>query len=283
VRALRVPVIGLALALALALGGCAVRPAPYRFASPLVGGVSLDERAEHGRSAARAADDAVAPAPAVAIAEVPGRRVPGASDGDVVSGTRTEISDLLGEPGAVEIARLPEPHREPRPKPGEERIGFDGLDDADDLRGLVGRRDGRGDVAFAVAAARVLREGAIAAPADAAALVELARTRDALAPPSEVRAAPGDLLVFERAVEGGPLVAVVLTRDDARDVLEMLYLAGGVVRRGFVAPAQPRMRRDAEGRILNTFLRHNGDHPPEGTRFLAGELLAHVVRWDLLR
>jgi hypothetical protein len=280
VRALLVPVIGLGLA------GCAVRAAPYRFASPLVG-VSLEERAP--APPPRTFDDAVRPGDrqeSVAVAELPGPQVPAAA-GELPAGTRTEISDLLSDAtaGAVVISRLPEPHREARAKPGEVRISFDGLDDADDLRALVGRRDGRTDVAFAIACAQILGEGTLSPPEDGPALVELARARHALVAPTEARPAPGDLLIFDRAVDDAPAsrVAVVLTRDDVRGVVEMLYLARGVIRRGFVDVARPRTRRDADGRIVNTFLRHSSDQPPKGTRFLAGELLAHVVRWDLLR
>ena len=85
--------------------------------------------------------------------------------------------------------------------------------------------------------------------------------------------------MFDRAVGDGraDLVGVAIARD-ARGVVEFVWLGGGVVRRGFVDPARPRTRRDAARAVVNTFLRAGKRWPPKGTRYLAGELLAHVVR-----
>jgi hypothetical protein len=98
-----------------------------------------------------------------------------------------------------------------------------------------------------------------------------------LAPPTEV-AKPGDLLVFDRAVgdDNFDLVALAIARD-ARGVTEFIYAGGGVIRRGFFDPTRESSRRDVDGLILNTFLRHVRRLPPKGTRYLAGELLTHVV------
>ncbi|MCA9678357.1 MAG: hypothetical protein KC464_25240, partial [Myxococcales bacterium] len=118
---------------------------------------------------------------------------------------------------------------------------------------------------------------------DGPALVEVARGRGALAAPTDPDRAvrvpdAGDLLVFDRAQGGKPasLIAVVLGVDE-RGVIEMMYLAGGVIRRGFVSPAHPGRKRDDAGRILNTSMRHGNDQPPRGTHYLSGELLAGVV------
>ncbi len=40
---------------------------------------------------------------------------------------------------------------------------------------------------------------------------------------------------------------------------------------------------DDDGRVHNTYVRHGKDYPPKGTRYLAGELLAHVIAWPQLR
>ncbi|MBP9086020.1 MAG: hypothetical protein KBG15_07870, partial [Kofleriaceae bacterium] len=90
---------------------------------------------------------------------------------------------------------------------------------------------------------------------------------------------PGDLLVFDHAIDDAPasLLGLVATTDD-RGVSEFFYVAAGVIRRGFVDPKRPALARDAERRIVNTFLRHNQNQPPAGTRFLAGELFAGAVR-----
>lgn len=89
--------------------------------------------------------------------------------------------------------------------------------------------------------------------------------------------APGDLLIFDNT-EGAPadLIAIALGHD-ARGVTEFIYIAGITVRRGFVDPSRPSQRRDASGAVVNTFLRAGNRWPPKGTRYLAGELLAHVV------
>ena len=90
--------------------------------------------------------------------------------------------------------------------------------------------------------------------------------------------APGDILVFDRALGdgGADLVALVIARN-TRGVLEFLYTGGGVIRRGFLDPARPSMRRDLDGAVVNTFLRHGKRWPPPGTRYLAGELVVHVI------
>jgi len=103
---------------------------------------------------------------------------------------------------------------------------------------------------------------------------ETRRLRPATEPPL-----PGDLLIFDQATSDAPadLVALALARDE-RGVTELLYLAGGVVRRGLVDASQPAVHRDAHGATVNTFLRHGRRWPAKGQHYLAGELLAHVVR-----
>lgn len=146
---------------------------------------------------------------------------------------------------------------------------------AADLRALVGRRDTRAPVAAALAWANQLdvRLEGTTGPE----LVAWAEQAGRLAAPD----APdrGDLLVFDRvfADASADLVAVVIARDE-RNVTEFLYLGGGVIRRGFVDASRPRVKRDHDHRIVNTFLRTGKRWPPKGTRYLAGELLAHVVR-----
>lgn len=265
-----------------AASGCAVRPTPYRFAGPVVSGVSLDDRAEHGDRRPEY-DDGVARRSPIAVTEVRGTttrtEVPPSGPGVDVSGATTIHGTPLepGDAGGVVISRLPEPHRQGRLKNGE-AIDLSGLDDVEDVRTLVGRRDGRGHVGFALALAARIGPG-LPEVEDGPALVELARERGALGDPDVSAVEPGDLLVFDRISDGeaASLVAVVLARDD-RGVVEMMYVARGVVRRGFVDPARPKIRRDKQGRVVNTYLRHGKDQPPEGTRYLAGELLAHVIR-----
>lgn len=157
-----------------------------------------------------------------------------------------------------------------------------------EARALVGERDPRSPVAFALAVAGGL-SGIRALPdvGDGPALVAWAEGRGALAAivpgtPDTAAIAVGDLLVFDRVVGGAPasLVAVALGRDD-RGVIDMLYLAGGVIRRGHLDPARPRTTRDRDRRIVNTFLRHGADQPPGDTRFRAGALVVARVRLPL--
>lgn len=59
---------------------------------------------------------------------------------------------------------------------------------------------------------------------------------------------------------------------------EFMYAAYGVVRRGFIDLARPAVHRDKDGMVVNTFVRHGKAHPPKGTSYLAGELVAAVLR-----
>ncbi len=159
------------------------------------------------------------------------------------------------------------------------------------LRGLVGRRDdGSSHLALALAALREVGaalDPELARVEDGPALVALADRRGALTPAAPGSPLPslrlGDLLVFDRVVAADPasLVAVVVSVDE-RGVVEIVYLARGVVRRGFVFPAEPAARRDPAGRVLNTFIRHNDGGDPRGTPHLAGELIAAAISLDRL-
>ena len=59
---------------------------------------------------------------------------------------------------------------------------------------------------------------------------------------------------------------------------EFMYAAYGVVRRGFIDLARPAVHREKDGTVVNTFVRHGKGHPPKGTSYLAGELVAAVLR-----
>jgi len=273
------------LALGLTASGCAVRATPYRFAGPMVSAVSLDEVAEHGR--ARAYDDGIGPGDVrvVDLPGAPGRTdVPATASIDADGSWRVVSENLLGDGDGAVISRLPARHHEPKPKAGVAAIDLTLVSEAADLRELVGRRDGRTDVAFALAAAASLGgkpPAGIAAITDGPALVEAAA--DALVAVGEASPRVGDLLIFDRAEGNEPAsrTAIVIAQDD-RGVYEIIYVSHRIVRRGFVDPARPTTKRDADGRVVNTFLRDGDDHPPKGTKYLAGELLAHVLVWSRL-
>lgn len=90
---------------------------------------------------------------------------------------------------------------------------------------------------------------------------------------------PGDLLVFDKVVSdaAADLVAIVVDRDE-RGVTELIYVGGGVIRRGFVDVSRPARKRDKGGAVVNTYLRHGKRWPLEGSHYLAGEHLAQVIR-----
>jgi len=175
--------------------------------------------------------------------------------------------------------------------PSEAIAATGGEELAGRLRGMVGRRD-ESSTHLQLALAALGELGAALDPElsrveDGPGLVALAERRGALTPTAPGAPLPplrlGDLLVFDRVVAADPasLVAVVVSVDE-RGVVELVYLARGVVRRGFAFPSQPDARRDPAGRILNTFLRHNDGADPRGTRHLAGELIAAAISLDRL-
>jgi hypothetical protein len=172
-----------------------------------------------------------------------------------------------------------------------DQIRLAGAREPVDLRALVGTRDKREPFAIAMEwlagmgitfaegeTAVEMAASVVQSPTDGPALVEWARSRGKLLAPTDTPV-PGDVLVFDRATTGdaADLVAVVIGRD-ARSVLEYMYAGGGVIRRGYLDPSRPTTRRDLSGSIVNTFLRHGKKWPAKGTRYLAGELIVHVIR-----
>lgn len=290
------------LGLAIGLGaGCATRSQPYRFASPLLGVADVPtaplpgaepagENRERptGRSR-RVASRRAAPirvggwqadAQQGVIREVSARgieaRMPVAS---------AEAADAVARDGharAVVWSRLPAPHRgsslPAQPGGVTGAIVVPRIREPADLRGLVGQRDKRDPFEIVLGWLDDLGIQSAPYPAEGPALVTWAATAGKLASRTDVPR-PGDLLVFDRAVSDEPadLIALVIARD-ARGVTEVVYPGGGVIRRGFLDPTRPSIRRDADGSIVNTFLRHVRRMPPTGTRYLAGELLAHIIR-----
>lgn len=239
---------------------------PYHFRSPLLGSV------------------AAAPLPAQ-------KKTQDAGDGGRGTGHREAQKRLAtARPNPVTPAPVAPAPRVKRSIPSAALEGR-GVELAERLRGLVGRRDESSThVGLALAALREI--GAALDPEtarveDGPALVALAERRGALtaAPPGSPLPALrlGDLLVFDRVTAADPasLVAVVVSVDE-RGVVEFVYLARGVVRRGFVFPPEPASKRDATGRVLNTFVRHNDGGDPRGSPHLAGELIAAVISLDRL-
>lgn len=251
---------------AAASGACVAHDRPHRFSSPMLGAADLPPPPLPG-----------APPPARHQLENRERLAHHADPIRVVSAppireaSAAAAAQVAAVPAAQEPARaaLPAPHR----LPSDALVPA--LRTPADLRALVGRRDKRDPITAALAWSREL-----GAPVEARTgedVIAWATQRSALGGSTEP-AAPGDLLVFDHASSDAEadLIAVVIERDP-RGVTELIYLGGGVIRRGFVDPARPRMRRDADDRIVNTFLRHGKRWPAKGSHYLAGELLAHVI------
>ena len=188
-----------------------------------------------------------------------------------------------GEPTAVEpasgvvISRLPSPHRLAAAETPAPRTVADAF-------ALVGQRDPREPLAFALAVAASLASHPTPSLTTGPALVAWAREQGMWSAPASMMrpggdATTGDLLVYDRAVEDAPasLVGVVLATDD-RGVIAFLYLARGVVRIGHVDITRPAVARDRDRRTVNSYIRHTTDYPPTGTHYLAGELLAGGIR-----
>lgn len=291
------------LGLAIGLGtGCASRAQPYRFASPLLGNADVPD---HLLPDPAGEPDEHAPrrrrgSPAVASRPAAPRRVGGWQADSQQGAIRTvsahgietkqpvasaEVASAVGEERyAREVvwSRLPAPHRgsslPAQPDGLTSAIVIPRIREPSDLRGLVGQRTSREPFTVVLGWLDELGVDSAPYPTDGPTLVSWAATAGKLAPPTAV-ARPGDLLVFGRAVSDGSadLLAIVIGRD-ARGVTEFMYAGGGVVRRGFLDPTRPSVRRDIDGSIVNTFLRHVKRFPPRGTRYLTGELLAHVIR-----
>jgi hypothetical protein len=99
-------------------------------------------------------------------------------------------------------------------------------------------------------------------------------------PAAEVR--PGDVLFFDtRGAGPQPTCAdhVALAEAVAPDGrITFVEARGGHVRRSVVDPGHPTLRRDARGRIANSFLRPMAMDDPAGARYYAGDMLCAAVR-----
>lgn len=270
--------------------GCAARAASYRFRAPLVSSVHAAEL--HGpRVDSTSRDEVLA-------TRTGGDRTASHRAGD--HRWRPSYSALAVPRGTVSTpapARMAIPSRALTTRAPNPMVGAAPRARGDDLaarlRALVGRRDDSSThVQAALAAERELGahlDPTLAATVDGPALRQLAEQRGAfVAAGGEGPGSPprlGDLLVFDRTVARAPASQVgVVVSVDARDVVEFIYLARGVIRRGFMSQSRPRDKRDADGRVLNTFLRANDGGDPRGTPGLAGELCAgRIVLEQLLR
>ncbi|HSN29588.1 MAG TPA: hypothetical protein VLT45_25050 [Kofleriaceae bacterium] len=263
------------------VAGCATRTHPYRFASPMLGAADvppppLAEPAPHDGAPVRLAHHAApGPAHATTARGVPGIEaapppIASAAAADAITAQATAAGVVEPTASGVVISRLPAPNRLPSDTP------LLAPHTPADLRALVGRRTKSNAFDLAIAWVDALGADAPAVREGEPLLSwarETLRLRDLDEPPQ-----PGDLLVFDQIESDADadLVAVVIARDD-RNVTEFAYASGGVIRRGFADPNRPSLRRDHEGKVVNTFMRTGKRWPPKGTHYLAGELLSHVI------
>jgi hypothetical protein len=94
-------------------------------------------------------------------------------------------------------------------------------------------------------------------------------------------AQPGDVVLFDtRGTAPQPRCAdhVGLIESVVDGRITFVEARGGRVRRSFVDPTHPDLRRDAHGHITNTFLRPKAIDDPAGARYFAGDMLCAVVR-----
>ncbi len=106
------------------------------------------------------------------------------------------------------------------------------------------------------------------------------RTAHRLVSPASAR--PGDVLFFDtRGTAERPECAdhaAVVEKVTRAGRIEFVELRGGRIRHSFVDPAQPALRRDQHGTLLNSFLRPMHPDDPPGARHFAGQMLCAVAR-----
>lgn len=262
--------------LAAVLAGCATRTQPYRFSSPMLGMADVPAESLHEESAQRRrstpprrAGGWQADAQGGAIRVVSARGI----ETKMPEASASAAEEIREERFAAEPAwsKLPAPNRSSSSLADTIALPREPAD----LRTLVGTRDKREP--FAIVQSWLTTLGLQAEGTDGVSLVAWAADAGKLDAPI-AQAKPGDVVVFDRAVEdsASDLVGLVVARD-GRGVTEFLYVGGGVIRRGFFDATRPKIRRDVDGAVVNTFLRHGKQWPPKGTRYLTGELLAHVI------
>lgn len=249
--------------------GCATREHPYRFGSPMLGTAQLPPERIVGRRHDPMPPEE-SPSGLTVTRDPHDPRIRVVSAPPIREASAAAAAEVVTTPAARERDQLARPHAQPSPSTPVRAPS--------DLRALVGQRDKRDPIEAVLAWARELGLRIETTGMTGADLIAWAESRG-LVGDRTVVPQPGNVLVFDRATSDEPrdLIAIAVERD-ARGVTEILYVAGGVVRRGFVDASRPKLRRDGSGAIVNTFLRHGKRWPPAGTRYLTGELLSHVIR-----
>ncbi len=226
--------------------GCERRNAPYRFRAPLVSSV----RAEQPGAIVAARSSGAEPERPAA------RTLSGFRAASKMSAVAaTPRAELPGGPLADALRALVGTR-----KPDSSQVGFL----LDTLSAIGARPDER------------LRNSRTAQE-----LIRLADARGAAA----AKASPllGDIAVFDQVFAKEPssvLGVVVATHPNG--TVEFVYLARGVVRRGFVNLSHRASKRDAQGRVLNTILRQRAGRGRKGAGDLASDLFSTYLLLDRL-
>jgi hypothetical protein len=123
---------------------------------------------------------------------------------------------------------------------------------------------------------RALRERGLRFGTDGTpeALYQYVRYSHELVPPE--RARPGDIVFFDMGEHGCGEHLGLVESVEGEGRIVFRESRGGLVRRSFAHPGAPRVRRDAEGKVLNTFLRPRRMEDPPEARYFAGEMLCAV-------
>lgn len=97
-----------------------------------------------------------------------------------------------------------------------------------------------------------------------------------------VEARPGDVVFFDtRGLTPAPECADhagIVEKVDHDGRITFAEARGGRMRRSFVDPARPSVRRDDRGQILNSFLRAKTVDDPPAARYFAGQMLCGIAR-----
>jgi hypothetical protein len=93
--------------------------------------------------------------------------------------------------------------------------------------------------------------------------------------PSAARA--GDVVFFDLG-DGCAGHVGLIESVDADGRVAFREARDGSVRHSYVQASRPAVRRDDQGRILNTFLRPRRPEDPPQTRYFAGDMLCAIVR-----
>jgi hypothetical protein len=190
----------------------------------------------------------------------------------------TWVADTLGDTSGstnLETPRLA-PSGSPAARPAREPASAPAPASADETPGYLG-----GDEEATAWVEGELRDRGLRFGTDGtvASLHAYMRLRHALVPPASAR--PGDIVFFDLGGRNrcGDHAGVIDEVDPAGRIA-FRESRGGLVRLSYAHPRQPRVRRAADGRVLNTFLRIRRAEDAPGGQYLAGSLLCAVGRVD---